>query len=275
MSAEEYEVTHPGFASSLPSQPPAKDDLALMCDSTPPLQPESFYIDGEERVTVDFRIDDHDLPAQETIYHYARFNFPDDRTYHIVGVEPLVENEEFVHHFVIKGCSEGTEVPGEPIPDVDSMILQCQEYLYIWAPGTGNFSSPKNAGIPVGKGTRRLGGELEIHYDNPLEKKGQRDNSGVRIHLTPDLRKDEVGILWSGTILSVGLLPPKTDTIYSSTICQISINETAAPGGVQVFGYMPHMHLTGRRMWTDRLVVKPQSGPSNGSFVTDFSELEK
>ncbi|CAD7700089.1 unnamed protein product, partial [Ostreobium quekettii] len=138
-----------------------------------------------------------------------------------------------------------------------------------------NFSSPKNGGISVGKGTRRLGAELEIHYDNPLGKQGQRDSSGVRIHLTPDLRKDEVGILWSGTIVNVGLLPPKTDAIYSSSICQLSINETAAPGGVQVFGYMPHIHLTGRRIWTDRLVVKSQGGPSSGSFVTDLSDLEK
>ena len=84
----------------------------------------------------------------------------------------------------------------------------------------------------------------------------------------------QIGVLWVGSILSVGLIPPGETDVYSSTICQVKIDEEVAPGGMQVFGFAPHMHLLGRRLWTDRL-VRSDRDMNNGSTVMDINQLEK
>ncbi|CAD7697466.1 unnamed protein product [Ostreobium quekettii] len=272
MTAAEWDISHPGFASSRPDQPVDKEAL---CKDAPALGADTFFNDGEEEVTTDFVIDEHVVDAKETVYDYVRFNFPEDATYHMVGMEPIVDNEEMVHHFVMYACSATTNSPGTLIPDRDEMDTQCEESIYLWGPGSGNFSAPKNAGIAVGKGTGRLGFELEIHYDNPLEKEGYTDASGVRMHLTPDLRPDEIGILWVGSITSVGRIPPKERSVFSTTVCQLKIDEAVAPGGITVYGNAPHMHFLGRRLWTDILRVKSEDQQTGGKFVTDLKQLEK
>eukprot|EP00803_Ostreobium_quekettii_P010955 evm.model.scf_201EXC.8 EVM.evm.TU.scf_201EXC.8 scf_201EXC:85139-90435(+) len=272
MTAAEWDISHPGFASSRPDQPVDKEAL---CKDAPVLGADTFFNDGEEEVTTDFVIDEHVVDAKETVYDYVRFNFPEDATYHMVGMEPIVDTEEMVHHFVMYACSATTNSPGTLIPDRDEMDTQCEESIYLWGPGSGNFSAPKNAGIAVGKGTGRLGFELEIHYDNPLEKEGYTDASGVRMHLTPDLRPDEIGILWVGSITSVGRIPPKERSVFSTTVCQLKIDEAVAPGGITVYGNAPHMHFLGRRLWTDILRVKSEDQQTGGKFVTDLKQLEK
>ena len=78
----------------------------------------------------------------------------------------------------------------------------------------------------------------------------------------------------AGTSNSVGLIPPGATDVYSSTICQIKVNEELAPDGLKVFAYVPHMHLLGRRMWTDHL-VDPTFRNGTSGFVTDLDELVK
>ena len=56
----------------------------------------------------------------------------------------------------------------------------------------GNFTLPPHVGLRVGKGTNKRGFQLNIHYDNPLLLQGERDASGVRLHMTPTLRQEEV-----------------------------------------------------------------------------------
>lgn len=84
----------------------------------------------------------------------------------------------------------------------------------------------------------------------------------------------QVGVFWVGTGLSVGLIPPGQTAVYSSSICQLKIDEEIAPGGVNVFAYLPHMHNLGRRMWTDHL-VDPVFRNESTSYVTDLKELQK
>eukprot|EP00803_Ostreobium_quekettii_P010956 evm.model.scf_201EXC.9 EVM.evm.TU.scf_201EXC.9 scf_201EXC:105485-112982(+) len=232
-------------------------------------------MDGEKEVTIEYVVKEHVLKPVDTVYDNVRFNFPDDREYHMVGVEPLIDNEEMVHHFVMFVCEEPTDRPGEILEDESEMDDECEESVYLWAPGNGNFSLPSNAGISVGKGTGRLSFELQIHYDNPLLQTGRTDASGIRMHLTSDLRKDEVGLLWSGMVTSVGEIPPKEEVVFSATICQLVIDETQAPDGITVFSNVPHMHFLGRRLWTDILRVPSEDLHTGGNFISDLTQLEK
>ena len=73
MTAAEWDISHPGFASSKPDQPV---DRVALCKDAPVLSPDTFFNDGEEEVIMDFVIDEHVVNATETIYNYWRFNFP-------------------------------------------------------------------------------------------------------------------------------------------------------------------------------------------------------
>ena len=63
----------------------------------------------------------------------------DNGTYDIVGIEPIVDNEVLLHHFVMYGCSNTTENPGVVTED-DAMLDTCEEALFLWAPGTGKYT---------------------------------------------------------------------------------------------------------------------------------------
>ncbi|GMH44491.1 hypothetical protein BSKO_12443 [Bryopsis sp. KO-2023] len=269
----EWAISHPGFSEST-QIPDENVDLKALCEKAAPLSEKELYNVGEDKITQDYVIDDHVIPTRETVYEDIRFNFPDDQTYYIVGAETLKDNADMVHHYVVKGC------PGKAEKKIIGKVAEsfgegsggddnCEETLFIWAPGA-DLSIPLVSGFAVGKGTKRAGFKVQMHYDNPLLKEGETDASGIRFHMTTTPRKYEAGILWTGSMISVGVIPPKTKT-YSSTIFQVKVDEEIAPDGLTVFGYLPHMHELGRRMWTERLERKSDSKGD----LRDFSELEK
>lgn len=99
---------------------------------------------------------------------------------------------------------------------------------------------PEHVGIPLGEGHRSTYFMLEVHYDNPSLKRCMlifffyhcvfpfnlflliliysnnhslfvtvRDNSGLRIHYTPNLRQHDAGILSTGIAVSpLHMIPP-------------------------------------------------------------------
>ena len=67
---------------------------------------------------------------------YVFLILQDNATYDVVGIEPIVDNAEMLHHFVMFTCSNLTETPGVVLED-EEMLEMCEEAVYIWAPGTG------------------------------------------------------------------------------------------------------------------------------------------
>ncbi|GMH41177.1 hypothetical protein BSKO_09087 [Bryopsis sp. KO-2023] len=266
----DWPVSHPGVPHSkqLPDQ-----DLEELCRSAEPLEPVKFYNEGEDQLTLEYPMLPQTVPPQETTYVDYRLNLDlpdDDKVYYVVGAEALLDNEEMVHHFTVASCSERVEKPGV-IPN-DTMNVECLESIFIWAPGTEPYALPLNAAIPIGKGTGRVGLHLQMHYDNPLFKEGHTDASGMKLHVTTSPREFEAGVLLTGTQMDVGRIPPKTK-FYSSTVFQIEVDQELAPDGVTVFAFFPHMHLTGRRIFTEKLKGKPDQRKPATSL--DLGDLEK
>lgn len=107
-----------------------------------------------------------------------------------------------------------------------------------------------------------------MHYDNPLFKEGQTDATGLRLHVTTKPRQYEVDTIMAGTLLGTGRIPPKKKT-FSATYAQVKVDKELAPDGVNVFSFFPHMHLTGRRIFTEKFIVPP------GDTTMDFSNFQK
>lgn len=84
--------------------------------------------------------------------------------------------------------------------------------------GTGEWL-PEHVGIPIAEHPEGSYYMLEVHYNNPDMKKVV-DSSGVRLHLTANLRPQEAGILVAGVAVSpLHLIPPKQKEYATAGYC--------------------------------------------------------
>lgn len=90
---------------------------------------------------------------------------------------------------------------------------------------------------------------LEVHYNNPTLKKAI-DSSGLRLHLTPNLRLQEAGIFVTGiAVTPLHFIPPKQKEYASAGYCTPSCTGTLFPeDGVNVVSVVLHSHMAGRKM---------------------------
>jgi hypothetical protein len=74
--------------------------------------------------------------------------FPQDRPYHVLKFEPILDNPALVHHMILYSVPEF----------VDKEYFPCGETppgafpLYAWAVGMDPFETPENVGFRVGQG---------------------------------------------------------------------------------------------------------------------------
>ena len=64
--------------------------------------------------TIDITLDETTVPAKETTYICQSFNLEDylpdpTKPYHAVGSEPLLVNENVMHHIIVYGCEDESE----------------------------------------------------------------------------------------------------------------------------------------------------------------------
>lgn len=79
------------------------------------------------------------------------------------------------------------------------------------------------------------------------------------------------GVLYTGGVTSLGVIPPKK-TMYSSTIVQIKVDPEIAPDGLTVYGFTPHMHALGKKLWVEKLARTPEH---KDDLLQRFNYLEK
>lgn len=96
---------------------------------------------------------------------------------------------------------------------------------------------------------------LEVHYNNPLKKKGIRDSSGIRLFYTPTLRKYDVGVLEIGLeYTDKNSLPPGSKRFDLSGYCVAECTRVGLPEkGIIIFASQLHTHLNGKRVWTKHI----------------------
>lgn len=71
--------------------------------------------------------------------------------------------------------------------------------------------------------------------------------------------------------MSLGVIPPKKKA-YSATVFQVKVNQTIAPNGISVFGFTPHMHALGKKMWVEKLSKQTHN---EEKLLLDLAELTK
>jgi len=211
------------------------------------------------------------VSASRTTYKCRVFEMPKfNEIRHIIKVEPVIQagHEGMVHHMLLYECRRNftrqyLNYSGECYgPNMPPAITQCAGLATIaaWGIGGKEFYYPEEAGFPIGKEDSPKVLILEIHYDNPENKKEITDSSGLRFYHTKQLRKYDAGVLTVGAmVLDFMIIPPRQRSWKSTGVCSKECtregfkDSTLPTGGINVFATLLHTHLAGRKIWIRHL----------------------
>jgi hypothetical protein len=112
-----------------------------------------------------------------------------------------------------------------------------------WAPGTGNFVMPDEAGLELPGPDEKV--ILQIHYNNTAGYDDVADTSGVALCTTKEPRKHAAGTLWLGS-LEIEVPAHGTQTVVSDCHTGLRTDEP-----VTMLASWPHMHEIGAAIKTE------------------------
>ncbi|XP_065218029.1 dopamine beta-hydroxylase-like [Planococcus citri] len=212
--------------------------------------------------TVEFTADRVQVPGDDTTYWCYVQKIPEflSKIHHVIQFEAVIQsgNEGLVHHMELFHCEAAYDKDissyNGPCTHADRPkdTEICKKVLAAWAMGATPFLYPKEAGLPIGGKRFNPYVMLEVHYNNPEMKSDFVDSSGVRLHITPTLRKYNAGVMELGLEYTDKMaIPPKQESFLLSGYC---ISECTAvslpPQGITIFGSQLHTHLTGVQVLT-------------------------
>lgn len=229
------------------------------------------------------------VPAVDTTYwcHVTKVPRQLTRKHHVVKYEAMVQrgNEGLVHHMEVFHC----EAPvAEYMPlyrgpcfatDRPDSTRVCKRVLAAWAMGAKPFIYPKEAGLPIGGADFNPYIMLEVHYNNPENKSGWVDSSGIRLTVSPTLRPNDGGVMELGLEYTDKMaIPPGQPRFQLTGFCIAECTESGVPaGGVLVFGSQLHTHLTGVRVVTRHVRAGRELPELNRDdhYSTHFQEIRR
>ena len=82
-----------------------------------------------------------------------------------------------------------------------------------------------------------------MHWNNPLLVDNYRDSSGLTLHMTPNLRPNEAGMMLIGQ--STLVIPPGREKFTANSTCSSECTEKKMKGNIYLTGALNHMHYLG------------------------------
>ncbi|XP_012543741.1 MOXD1 homolog 1 [Monomorium pharaonis] len=209
----------------------------------------------------DVKLNQFEVENTDTVYWCKIFKATSlKKKHHMIGYTPLVEkaNEDLVHHIILYECASTEPILGEHAritgtrcysPTMPRAWDSCLQPVLAWARGSKGEWMPEHVGIPIAENGENSYYMLEVHYNNPTMKR-VIDSSGIRLHLTSQLRPQEAGILVAGVAVSpLHLVPPQRKEYATAGYCTPHCTNTMLPeNGINVVSVVLHSHLAGRRL---------------------------
>ncbi|PSN45176.1 Dopamine beta-hydroxylase [Blattella germanica] len=209
------------------------------------------------------------VPGDDTTYWCKVHQLPASlrNKHHVVQYEAVIQpgNEALVHHMEVFHCEAPAQ---EQMPHYEGSCFSperpeatqvCKKVLAAWAMGALPFTYPEEAGLPIGGPGYNLHIMLELipTFANIRALHSRFfldwvDSSGIRLHLSPTLRKYDGGVIELGLEYTDKMaIPPRQPQFQLTGYC---ITECTAVGipqeGITIFGSQLHTHLTGIRVFT-------------------------
>eukprot|EP00877_Chromochloris_zofingiensis_P002773 jgi/Chrzof1/12497/Cz06g36130.t1 len=244
-------TTAPASASS--QSQPAYSNSSGTAD--PPVVSLAGGPDASQVATYNLTMSAVKIPTRMTTYYVQLFKLPDDRKYHIIRYQSVM-NTPLMHHVVVYGCSARAVAAiallnsTGPFDEKD-ITMECSEFYMFASPGSKPVIMPPEAGLPFGGGTYSWLA-LEIHYNNPQGLDGQSDmGSGITFDYTTLLRPNDMGLL---TMHQFNLYIPAGSSSYSAdpVICPGACTRKFRQP-VHMVNQRYHMHGTGKSALTRRI----------------------
>ncbi|KAF4518098.1 hypothetical protein B566_EDAN007799, partial [Ephemera danica] len=199
----------------------------------------------------------------DTLYWCKIFKLPAlGKKHHLIGHTPIIDpsQKNTVHHMLLYECVSPRAQDVFPryvahegaacySPSMPVHWESCLTPVIAWAVGSEGEFLPEHVGIPLSESDHDTFFMLEVHYDNPTFKMA-RDNSGIRIHFTEELRPFDGGVLSTGIpVTQLHLIPPYQPGYTSAGFCsQQCTNKMFPEDGIKVVSVVLHSHLAGRKM---------------------------
>jgi hypothetical protein len=205
---------------------------------------------------------------------------------HITGFEAIVNPSNIgrVHHILLYQCYDDLEqehldylgeCSGSNMPPI---LSACRTSALVagWAVGQPPVYFPEEAGLPISTASTHARYVLmELHYDNP-ERLAFRDSSGIRLHLTTDTRRHDIGSYSVGVVPSnTMIIPPNQEEYVIRGDC-VSQCTKMFDEPINVFSAFPHTHLAGTGVKT-RLIrdgVEIDTITDNPSYDFNYQTIE-
>lgn len=252
------------------------------------LKPETQPVRLPDKVSkIDVLASKVNVPVEETTYWCHVMKIPLDLSFkhHIVRFESVIDKSSrgVVHHMEVFHCeaSADTRIPlysGPCFSEKRPYKTQvCKKVMAAWAMGAAPFVYPEEAGLPIGGPDFNSYIMLEVHYNNPGLRKGMVDSSGVRLYITPEVRKYDAGVIELGLEYTDKMaIPPKLEDFTLSGYCIAECTAVSIPpAGIEIFGSQLHTHLTGTMIYTKH-VRDGQELPElnrDNHYSTHFQEI--
>lgn len=232
-----------------------------------------------------------DLPSDDTTYWCSVHKLPKvfEQKHHIVQYEPVIseDSDGIVHHMEVFHCTPLSSDSDQSFPlwagpcgsdSAPAKLTQCKKVLAAWAIGAGPFTYPEEAGLAIGG--PEFGGPyimLEVHYNNEELLSGVKDNSGMKMVITKELRPHDAGIMELGLVYTNEMaIPPGQSSFPLHSYC---LPECSAVGfsesGIHIFGSQLHTHGTGVKVATKHYrsgIEQPEINRDN-HYSTHFQEI--
>lgn len=163
---------------------------------------------------------------------------------HITAFVPVIDNTEITHHIVLyEAPSAYSRVP----TPCDAGSAIAWRMVLGWAPGVGPLELPPEAGFPISTDPARPTHYVaQMHYSNPLGKKGAKDKSRIDL-CTSAPRQHEADVMAFGSQSFEIPAAPPAGGLYTID-CALTVPSGFA--GLHFFAAMPHMHQIGVAMST-------------------------
>ncbi|MFO0553910.1 MAG: peptidylglycine alpha-amidating monooxygenase [Polyangiaceae bacterium] len=202
-----------------------------------------------------------EMPSDQTdLYVCFGVEVPSDITQHITAIAPHIDNETIVHHILFLQSPTAVSAQGEPCGFTNTNW----KLLYAWAPGAPPMVLPPEAGYPIGP-SEPGHFVIQVHYNNINGLVGEKDQSGMSLCTTTQLRANDADIMALGG-MNFTLPPNQTTTVDCSTDVP-SVAGAFFP--VTVFQSWPHMHQVGKSFKSE--IVRSDNSTVTLADVPNYS----
>ncbi|KAK3720939.1 hypothetical protein RRG08_047505 [Elysia crispata] len=287
-------TSHPGICEPLDSPKCKQVNIMIKCRDNPRENWELAmceHIAKNSTFSLEVTLTPTPVPAEETVYTCQIIDLDLDLNagadFHMVATQPVIKATEVVHHILLFGCKPGASVKQElKSPHRCAMAPDpaCRDLIGAWTLGSPGECAHPDMGFRMGvKGYRTVA--LQVHWNNPRRLSGLTDCSGMKIHLTPDLRKYDAGMLVVGQrfmqIPNPDVQGPKQTEF--SAVCPSHCTQQMFKTPIYITSAVNHMHYLGRHQsiklyrnnTVDRVITDQDNWSYDDPLIYNFKQAIK